>query len=79
LSEIVVEEIKVITYTGEGDISTDLLSPGTRHTKIDRELHGKCLISPEAQDEIKALAEANPDKSVNDCRGTMGVGSRMSV
>jgi aconitase B len=29
-----VEEIKVITYTGEGDISTDLLSPGTKLTKI---------------------------------------------
>jgi aconitase B len=39
------------------------------------------LISPEAQDEIKALAEANPDKSVMLIaeRGTMGVGSsRMS-
>jgi aconitase B len=36
----------------------------TKHSRSDRELHGKCLISPEAQDEIKALAEANPDKSV---------------
>ena len=79
----IAEEIKVITYiAGEGDISTDLLSPGNQaHSRSDRELHGKCLISPEAQDEIKALAEANPDKSVMLIaeRGTMGVGSsRMS-
>ena len=51
------EEIKVVTYiTGEGDISTDLLSPGGEaHSRSDRELHGKCLISPEAQQEISAL------------------------
>jgi aconitate hydratase 2/2-methylisocitrate dehydratase len=77
------EEIKVITFiAGEGDISTDLLSPGNQaHSRSDRELHGKCLISPEAQAEIKALAEANPDKSVMLIaeKGTMGVGSsRMS-
>jgi aconitate hydratase 2/2-methylisocitrate dehydratase len=54
----IAEEIKVITYiAGEGDISTDLLSPETKLHRSDRELHGKCLISPEAQDEIKALAE----------------------
>jgi aconitate hydratase 2/2-methylisocitrate dehydratase len=36
------------------DISTDLLSPGNQaHSRSDRELHGKCLISPEAQDEIQ--------------------------
>jgi len=48
------EEIKVVTYiAGEGDISTDLLSPGNQaHSRSDRELHGKCLISPEAQEEI---------------------------
>ncbi len=79
----IAEEIKVITYiAGVGDISTDLLSPGNQaHSRSDRELHGKCLISPEAQDEIKAMAEANPDKSVMLIaeRGTMGVGSsRMS-
>ena len=75
----IAEEIKVITYiAGIGDISTDLLSPGNQaHSRSDRELHGKCLISPEAQDEIKALSEANPDKSVMLIaeRGTMGVGS----
>ncbi|MES2577337.1 MAG: bifunctional aconitate hydratase 2/2-methylisocitrate dehydratase [Bacteroidota bacterium] len=79
----IAEEIKVITFiAGEGDISTDLLSPGNQaHSRSDRELHGKCLISPEAQAEIKALAEANPDKSVMLIaeKGTMGVGSsRMS-
>jgi aconitate hydratase 2/2-methylisocitrate dehydratase len=77
------EEIKVVTFiAGEGDISTDLLSPGNQaHSRSDRELHGKCLISPEAQAEIKALSEAHPDKSVMLIaeRGTMGVGSsRMS-
>lgn len=77
------EEIKVVTYiAGEGDISTDLLSPGNQaHSRSDRELHGKCLISPQAQDEIKALREAHPDKSVMLIaeKGTMGVGSsRMS-
>jgi aconitate hydratase 2/2-methylisocitrate dehydratase len=79
----IVEEIKVVTFiAGEGDISTDLLSPGNQaHSRSDRELHGKCLISPAAQAEIKALAEANPDKSVMLIaeKGTMGVGSsRMS-
>ncbi len=79
----IAEEIKLVTFiAGEGDISTDLLSPGNQaHSRSDRELHGKCLISPEAQVEIKALAEANPDKSVMLIaeKGTMGVGSsRMS-
>ena len=77
------EEIKVVTYiAGQGDISTDLLSPGNQaHSRSDRELHGKCLISPEAQDEIKALQAQHPDKSVMLIaeKGTMGVGSsRMS-
>ncbi|WP_298303561.1 bifunctional aconitate hydratase 2/2-methylisocitrate dehydratase [uncultured Erythrobacter sp.] len=77
------EEIKVVTYVaGEGDISTDLLSPGNQaHSRSDRELHGKCLISPEAQDEITALKEKHPDARVMLIaeKGTMGVGSsRMS-
>ncbi|QBN19991.1 bifunctional aconitate hydratase 2/2-methylisocitrate dehydratase [Flavobacterium nackdongense] len=76
-------EIKVVTYiAGEGDISTDLLSPGNQaHSRSDRELHGKCMISPKAQDEIKALQAQHPDKSVMLIaeKGTMGVGSsRMS-
>ncbi|WP_430405973.1 bifunctional aconitate hydratase 2/2-methylisocitrate dehydratase [Fluviicola sp.] len=79
----VAEEIKVVTFiAGEGDISTDLLSPGNQaHSRSDRELHGKCMITPEAQDEIKALQAQHPDKSVMLIaeKGTMGVGSsRMS-
>ncbi|OGS70002.1 MAG: aconitate hydratase [Flavobacteria bacterium RIFCSPLOWO2_12_FULL_31_7] len=79
----VAEEIKVVTFiAGEGDISTDLLSPGNQaHSRSDRELHGKCMITPQAQDEIKALQAQHPDKSVMLIaeKGTMGVGSsRMS-
>ncbi|OXE99580.1 aconitase [Flavobacterium araucananum] len=79
----VVEEIKVVTYiAGEGDISTDLLSPGNQaHSRSDRELHGQCMITPQAQDEIKMLQAQHPDKSVMLIaeKGTMGVGSsRMS-
>ncbi|MFC4230728.1 bifunctional aconitate hydratase 2/2-methylisocitrate dehydratase [Parasediminibacterium paludis] len=77
------EEIKVVTFiAGEGDISTDLLSPGNQaHSRSDRELHGKCMISPAAQAEIEALKAQHPDKSVMLIaeKGTMGVGSsRMS-
>lgn len=77
------EEIKVVTYiAAEGDISTDLLSPGNQaHSRSDRELHGLCMITPEAQAEIKALQAAHPDASVMLIaeKGTMGVGSsRMS-
>ncbi|MDQ8192133.1 bifunctional aconitate hydratase 2/2-methylisocitrate dehydratase [Roseibacillus persicicus] len=77
------EEIKVVSFiAGEGDISTDLLSPGNQaHSRSDRELHGKCLISPEAQSKIQALQKLHPDKSVMLVaeKGTMGVGSsRMS-
>ncbi|UWY30251.1 bifunctional aconitate hydratase 2/2-methylisocitrate dehydratase [Flavobacterium sp. TR2] len=77
------EEIKVVTYiAGEGDISTDLLSPGNQaHSRSDRELHGKCMITPEAQAEIQALQAKHPDASVMLIaeKGTMGVGSsRMS-
>jgi len=77
------EEIKVVTFiAGEGDISTDLLSPGGQaHSRADRELHGQCLITPEAQAEIQDLQKANPDARVMMIaeKGTMGVGSsRMS-
>jgi aconitate hydratase 2/2-methylisocitrate dehydratase len=79
----VVEEIKVVTFiAGEGDISTDLLSPGNQaHSRSDRELHGKCMITPQAQEEIQALQAKHPDASVMLIaeKGTMGVGSsRMS-
>jgi aconitate hydratase 2/2-methylisocitrate dehydratase len=77
------EEIKVVTYiAAEGDISTDLLSPGNQaHSRSDRELHGKCMISEAAQKEIEALKIQHPDKRVMLIaeKGTMGVGSsRMS-
>ena len=77
------ETIDLVTYVaGVGDISTDLLSPGAEaHSRSDRELHGKCLITPKAQDELVALKEQHPDKRVMLVaeKGTMGVGSsRMS-
>jgi len=79
----IAEKIDVVTYiAGEGDISTDLLSPGHQaHSRADRELHGKCMITPEAQQEIKALQAKHPDAKVMLIaeKGTMGVGSsRMS-
>ncbi|CAM2951877.1 aconitase [Flavobacterium succinicans] len=79
----VTKEVKVVTFiAGEGDISTDLLSPGNQaHSRSDRELHGKCMITPQAQEEIKALQAQHPDASVMLIaeKGTMGVGSsRMS-
>ena len=77
------EKIKVVTYVaGEGDISTDLLSPGNQaHSRSDRELHGQCFISKQAQNEIIKLKTSHPDKNVMLVaeKGTMGVGSsRMS-
>jgi len=77
------DEIKVVTFVaGEGDISTDLLSPGNQaHSRSDRELHGQCMISPEAQAAIVALKAQHPDTRVMLVaeKGTMGVGSsRMS-
>ena len=79
----VADEIKVVTFiAGEGDISTDLLSPGNQaHSRSDRELHGQCMITPQAQQEIRALQAQHPDKSIMLIaeKGTMGVGSsRMS-
>ena len=76
-------EIKIVTYiAAEGDISTDLLSPGTEaHSRSDRELHGKCMISAEAQSEIQQMQKQHPDKRIMLIaeKGTMGVGSsRMS-
>ena len=77
------EEIQVVTFiAGIGDISTDLLSPGNQaHSRSDRELHGQCMITPQAQSEIRGLQVQHPDKSVMLVaeKGTMGVGSsRMS-
>ena len=77
------KEIKVVTYiAAEGDISTDLLSPGGEaHSRADRELHGKCMISEEAQSDIQKMQKQHPDKRIMLIaeKGTMGVGSsRMS-
>jgi aconitate hydratase 2/2-methylisocitrate dehydratase len=77
------KEIKIVTYiAAEGDISTDLLSPGGEaHSRADRELHGKCMISAEAQYEIQKMQKLHPDKRIMLIaeKGTMGVGSsRMS-
>ncbi len=76
-------KIAVVTYiAAEGDISTDLLSPGNQaHSRSDRELHGQCMITPEAQQEIVALGKKHPNAKVMLIaeKGTMGVGSsRMS-
>ena len=77
------KEIKIVTYiAAEGDISTDLLSPGGEaHSRSDRELHGKCMISAQAQSEIQEMQKNHPDKRIMLIaeKGTMGVGSsRMS-
>ena len=79
------ETIQVVTYvTAVGDVSTDLLSPGSdAHSRSDRELHGQCLFehNKEAQGQLLALKEQHPDKRVMLVaeKGTMGVGSsRMS-
>ena len=77
------DEVQIVTYVAaEGDISTDLLSPGNQaHSRSDRELHGRSMISEKAQQEIRALQAQHPDKQVMLIaeKGTMGVGSsRMS-
>jgi len=60
------EKIDVVTYiAAEGDISTDLLSPGHQsHSRADRELHGQCMITPEAQQEIVELGKKHPNAKV---------------
>ncbi|MEP1553502.1 MAG: bifunctional aconitate hydratase 2/2-methylisocitrate dehydratase, partial [Paraglaciecola sp.] len=72
----IAEKIDVVTYiAGEGDISTDLLSPGHQsHSRADRELHGQCMCTPEAQAEIKALQAQHTDMQVMLIaeKGTMG-------
>ena len=59
------EEIKVVTYVAaEGDISTDLLSPGNQaHSRSDRELHGKCMISEAAQKGNRRHSEASASRT----------------
>ena len=79
------EEIEVVAFVaGVGDISTDLLSPGSdAHSRSDRQLHGQCLFehNKEKQEALKALQANHPNKRVmlTAEKGTMGVGSsRMS-
>ncbi len=79
------EIIQVVTYvTAVGDVSTDLLSPGSdAHSRSDRELHGQCLFehNKDQQNILLGLKEKHPDKRVMlvSDKGTMGVGSsRMS-
>ncbi|MGR3810308.1 bifunctional aconitate hydratase 2/2-methylisocitrate dehydratase [Jiulongibacter sp. NS-SX5] len=79
------EEIEIVTFVaGVGDISTDLLSPGSdAHSRSDRELHGQCMFehNKEQQQALLKLQEEHPDKRVMLIaeKGTMGVGSsRMS-
>ena len=59
-----------------------MLSPGGEaHSRSDRELHGKCMISAQAQSEIQEIQKNHPDKRIMLIaeKGTMGVGSsRMS-
>jgi len=81
----VAEEIEVVTFVaGIGDISTDLLSPGSdAHSRSDRELHGQCMFehNKEQQQALLELQRQHPDKRVMLIaeKGTMGVGSsRMS-
>ena len=79
------ETIQVVTYvTAIGDVSTDLLSPGSdAHSRSDREMHGQSLFehNQDKQNELLALKRQHPDKRVMLVaeKGTMGVGSsRMS-
>ncbi|MEM6722087.1 MAG: bifunctional aconitate hydratase 2/2-methylisocitrate dehydratase [Bacteroidota bacterium] len=79
------EEVNVVTFVaGVGDISTDLLSPGSdAHSRSDRELHGQCMFehNKEQQQALLDIQAQHPDKRVMLIaeKGTMGVGSsRMS-
>ena len=79
------ETIQVVTYvTAIGDVSTDLLSPGSdAHSRSDRELHGQSLFEHDTakQAVLLDLKKQHPDKRVMLVaeKGTMGVGSsRMS-
>ncbi|MEZ5686116.1 MAG: bifunctional aconitate hydratase 2/2-methylisocitrate dehydratase [Paracoccaceae bacterium] len=77
------DEIEIVTFiAAEGDISTDLLSPGNQaHSRADRELHGLCMCDEAAQQTIRELKLQHPGKRIMMIaeKGTMGVGSsRMS-
>tara|TARA_Y100000589_G_scaffold100282_1_gene94743 strand:+ start:5196 stop:7994 length:2799 start_codon:yes stop_codon:yes gene_type:complete len=79
------EEIKLVSFVaGVGDISTDLLSPGSdAHSRSDRQLHGQSMFehNKEQQNALIKLQKKHPDKKIMLVaeKGTMGVGSsRMS-
>jgi len=79
------EKIEVVSFVaGVGDISTDLLSPGSdAHSRSDRELHGQCMFehNKKQQEELISLQKKHPNKRIMLVaeKGTMGVGSsRMS-
>ena len=79
------EKIDLVSFiAGIGDISTDLLSPGSEaHSRSDRELHGQCMFehNKKQQQSLIALQERFPKRRVMLIaeKGTMGVGSsRMS-
>src|SRR5690606_21188631 len=79
----IAEEIKVVTYSAaEVDNTNDLLTPGNQaHSRSDRQLHGKCMMSPAAQAEITELKTKFPECQVMLLaeKGNIGVGSsRMS-
>ena len=79
------ETVQVVTFVvAVGDVSTDLLSPGSdAHSRSDRELHGQSLFEHDKakQQALIDLKAQHPDKRVMLVaeKGTMGVGSsRMS-
>ena len=79
------EEIKLVSFVaGVGDISTDLLSPGSdAHSRSDRQLHGQSMFehNKKQQNALIKLQKEHPDKRIMLVaeKGTMGVGSsRMS-
>ena len=82
---VIPEKIELVSFVaGIGDISTDLLSPGSdAHSRSDRELHGKCMFEHniEQQKSLIALQNQYPNRRIMLVaeKGTMGVGSsRMS-
>jgi aconitate hydratase 2/2-methylisocitrate dehydratase len=79
------EKIDLVSFVaGIGDISTDLLSPGSdAHSRSDRELHGQCMFehNKDQQQSLITLQNKYPNRRVMLVaeKGTMGVGSsRMS-
>ena len=66
------EKIELVTFVaGIGDISTDLLSPGSdAHSRSDRELHGQCMFdhNKEQQKALLELKEKYP-KIIKEVRG----------